>query len=124
MRNSNNRIINNKDIINLDMSDEEFEVADSGATGTFPIQAGGLRKGGYVMIKERPCKITEITSSKPGKHGHAKCNITAIDIFNNKKYEDCCPSSHNMNVPNVTRTEYQLLDILEDGYLSLLDENN
>ena len=105
------------------MSDEEFEVAESGASGTFPTQAGSLRKGAYVMIKDRPCKIAEVTTSKPGKHGHAKANIVAIDIFNNKKYEDCCPTSHNMNVPNVSRVEYSLMDITEEGYLSLMDEN-
>ena len=74
------------------------------------------------MIKDRPCKITELSSSKPGKHGHAKVNIVAVDIFTDKKYEDCCPSSHNLNVPNVDRKEYTLLGI-EDGFLSLMDEN-
>lgn len=37
------------------------------------------------MINDRPCRVVEVTTSKPGKHGHAKANITAIDIFNGKK---------------------------------------
>ena len=58
-----------------------------------------------------------------GKHGHAKCNFTGNDIFTGKKYEDMCPASHNMDVPNVTRAEYQLLDInMDDGTISLLTD--
>merc|ERR1711988_118110 len=76
------------------------------------------------MIKDRPCKIVEVTTSKPGKHGHAKANITAVDIFNGKKMEDCTPTSHNMNVPIVERREYLLMDITDDGFLQMMDDNN
>jgi translation initiation factor eIF-5A len=65
----------------------------------------------------------EITTSKTGKHGHAKANITGIDIFTGKKQEDSCPTSHNIYVPNVKRTEYTLIDIADDGFLSLMDED-
>jgi len=57
-----------------------------------------------------------------GKHGHVKCNFTGVDVFTNKKYEDMCPSSHNMDVPNVSRKDYQLLDV-DDGFLSLMDDS-
>ena len=103
--------------------DETFEETDSGASDTYPMQAGSIRKGGYIMVKDRPCKVVDISTSKTGKHGHAKCHFVAIDIFTNKKMEELCPSSHNISVPNVTRKEYQVIDIQEDHYISLLDEN-
>lgn len=64
----------------------------------------------------------EISTSKTGKHGHAKAVIVGVDIFTDKKYEDGGPTSHNIDVPIVTRTEYTLIDIANDGFVSLMTE--
>jgi len=109
------------------MSDEDepvFESASSGASDTYPAEAGTLRKGSHVMIKGHPCKVSEISTSKTGKHGHAKAHIVAIDIFTGKKYEDLCPCSHNISIPFVKREEYQMLMADADtGGVSLLTES-
>lgn len=108
------------------MSDEDHhfeQKAESGASKTFPQQAGTIRKNGYIVSKNRPCKVVEVSTSKTGKHGHAKCHFVGIDIFTGKKLEDIVPSSHNCDVPEVIRTDYQLIDISEDGFVSLLKEN-
>ncbi len=105
-----------------DSEDELFESTDAAGDDTFPMQASALREGGYVVIKNRPCKIVDIATSKTGKHGHAKVRFVATDIFTSTKMETFSPSTHNMLVPHVERTEYTLVDVSSDGDLSLLTE--
>ena len=35
----------------------------------------------------------------------------ALDVFNGKKFEDICPSTHNMEVPVVNRSEYTVSEL-------------
>lgn len=90
---------------------------------TKPLEAGQVKVGGYIVIKNRPCKVNSISTSKTGKHGHAKCHFVATDIFTKKKYEMIETSTHNIYVPIIDKKEYTLVDISEEHFLTLLDDS-
>lgn len=104
------------------MSDEEntFEKGDAGSADCTPVSYGDVKKGGYCMLKGFPCKVTEYSTAKPGKHGSAKATIVGIDIFTNKKYEDTAPTGATASMPNVTKEEYEVADIDEDDFVTLV----
>ena len=102
--------------------EEKFEKTDSGASDSYPLACGSIKKGSYMVFSGRPCKVVGYTTAKTGKHGHAKASITGIDIFTGKKYEDSVPTSHNVEVPNIKRAAYTVIDVDADGYLTLMDK--
>jgi translation initiation factor 5A len=60
--------------------DHDFSTGESGASESFPMQCSALRKNGFVLLKDRPCKIVEMSTSKTGKHGHAKVHMS-VSIY-------------------------------------------
>merc|ERR1719181_2075728 len=100
--------------------DDDYNVANAaaGASKTVPIRAGEVRKGTYVMLKGKPCKVIDVSISKTGKHGHAKANITGLDVFTGRKYVEISPTSHNMTAPTMFRSEYQMVSVNRDGEMT------
>jgi len=92
---------------------------------TRPLKASSFRKGGYILLKGHPCKVVSMSTSKTGKHGHAKVKFTGIDIFTQKKYQELQASTHPMQEVIVTKAEYFVADIdSKSGQMSLLDDQN
>ncbi|MCL4421320.1 MAG: translation initiation factor IF-5A [Candidatus Thermoplasmatota archaeon] len=70
-----------------------------------------LKVGRYMLIDDAPCKIVEITMSKPGKHGEAKGRIVAIGIFDNQKRSVVYPVKHKVKVPIIEKKNAQVLSV-------------
>merc|ERR1719407_289356 len=104
--------------------DAQYEVntGDAGAAAVASVEAGQIRAGGYIMIKGKPCKVKNVSVSKTGKHGHAKCKFAATDIFTGATCEELCPSTHSIDVPVVNKKDWQITGIQDDIYVLLMDE--
>ena len=117
-----NSIMKRNRIFECFLVDYEFEISNfSNRKKIVNIEAEHHYFLFFSKKQARPCKIVEMSTSKTGKHGHAKVHMVALDIFTNKKLEDICPSTHNMDVPHVTRKDYQLLDIDDGDYIYFLN---
>ena len=73
--------------------------------------AKDLKAGKYLLIDDVPCKIVNIESSKPGKHGSAKMRITAVGIFNGQKKTLLTPGDADVNVPIIERKTAQIMSV-------------
>ena len=101
--------------------DNDFEQGDSGASINELAEAGRMKPGSLIIMKEQwPCKVTAFSTAKPGKHGSAKAMITAKDIFTDKQYEETFGTGDMIPRPIVTKTELMCMDCDDDGVLSLL----
>lgn len=70
-----------------------------------------LKENKYILIDEEPCRIVEITTSKPGKHGEAKARIVAIGVFDNQKRSVIFPTKHKVKVPIIEKKTGQVLSV-------------
>merc|ERR1719487_2489879 len=104
------------------MADEEFENADTGASQTEKVESQRFKNGSLVMMKGFPCKVTEVNTAKPGKHGSAKVITKGKDIFTGKTYECTFHAGDDTPAPITSRDEYVLLNIDEEQ-LTMLDKN-
>lgn len=102
--------------------DEQFEVTDAGSSKCTKVDTNRLKPGSLVMIKGNPCKVTDVSTAKPGKHGSAKVILKGKDILTTKVYECTYHAGDLVDAPNTARVEYTLLNI-DDDTLELLDSN-
>ena len=70
-----------------------------------------LKEGRYMNIDDEPCKISSISTSKPGKHGEAKARIEAIGIFDGSKRSVVYPVRHKVQVPVIDKRQAQIVTI-------------
>lgn len=70
-----------------------------------------LKEGRYMNIDDEPCKISSISTSKPGKHGEAKARIEAVGIFDGSKRSVVYPVRHKVQVPVIDKRQAQIVTI-------------
>ncbi len=75
------------------------------------VSVGTLKKGDTIIIDDAPCKITDLATSRPGKHGHAKVNLTAVGILDNKKRQTVMPGHDKVEAPIIDKKNAQILSI-------------
>ncbi len=78
---------------------------------TKPISVGSLKKGDTIVLDGAPCKITDTATSRPGKHGHAKVNLTAVGILDGKKRQTVMPGHDKVDAPIIEKKSAQVLSI-------------
>lgn len=70
-----------------------------------------LRVGSYVVLDGHACIIKSIQTSKPGKHGHAKCRVEAIGIKDGRKIIQVMPGHNKVESPIIEKRNAQVLSI-------------
>ena len=89
---------------------------------TYPVEAHHVKKSSHIMLKGWPCKIAEVKTSKTGKHGHAKCNITGIDVITQRKYNEVHPGHIVLAGFEPIKNEYEVTDFSEaESYFEVMD---
>jgi translation initiation factor 5A len=86
-----------------------------GESMTKPVDVGELRVGGYMIIEGEPCRIMDITKSKPGKHGSAKARIVAIGVFDGQKRQFVKPVDSGAEVPIIDKRPGQVFAVNPNG---------
>jgi hypothetical protein len=86
-------------------------VAPKHTIGLVPIQAGDVKKNGYMIISGFPCRVVDARFSKTGKHGSCKAALTGLDVLTKRKHTYVCPGDTMMHSFTLARANYQLVDI-------------
>lgn len=75
------------------------------------VSVGSLKKGDTIIIDGAPCKITDTSTSRPGKHGHAKVNMMAVGILDDKKRNLVMPGHDKVEAPIIEKKNAQVLSL-------------
>jgi len=75
------------------------------------VSVGTLKKGDTIILEGSPCKITDTATSRPGKHGHAKVNLTAVGILDGKKRQTVMPGHDKVEAPIIEKKNAQVLSV-------------
>lgn len=75
---------------------------------------GDLKPGNLILIDNEPCRITEITRAKTGKHGSAKAHVVAVGLISGSKKTLIAPTDQQVEVPIIEKRVGQIINIREE----------
>jgi len=84
------------------------------------VDVGSLRVGSYVMVDDEPCRIVDLTKSKPGKHGSTKARVVAIGVFDGTKRSFVKPVNAQVVMPIIEKRSGQVIAVLPSA-VQLMD---
>lgn len=82
---------------------------------TVPKSVATLSKGNYVIIDGVASVVSDTSTSRPGKHGHAKVRLVAVGMIDGKKREVVMPGHDNIDVPIIEKKTAQVLSIVGEN---------
>ena len=84
------------------------------------MDVGSLRVGSYVIVDDEPCRIVDLTKSKPGKHGSTKARVVAIGVFDGTKRSFVKPVNAQVVMPIIEKRSGQVIAVLPSA-VQLMD---
>lgn len=99
----------------------EFDATTVGAEAstTHAVDAGKVKVGGYVVLSERPCRVVALRRAANGKHGPAVIHMEGLDVFTGRKYEGMQKAKHAVQVPDMRKVEFEVVDCDDEGFMTL-----
>ena len=87
------------------------------------ILATGVKKGTSLVIDGVACTVIDVQTSKPGKHGHAKCRIEATGMIDGRKKIIVVPGHDKLDSPIIEKKAAQVLSI-HDEVANVMDSES
>ena len=78
------------------------------------INATAAKAGTTILWEGVPCTVKSNDISKTGKHGHAKCRMEVVGIFDGKKRVGVVPGNEKLGIPMVNKNKAQVLSVGEN----------
>ncbi len=86
------------------------------------VATSSLKKGSYIIIDGVACTVSDISISRPGKHGHAKANIMGVGMIDGKK-RNMVTGDHEVEAPVIGKKNAQVLTV-SGNMANVMDSEN
>ncbi len=84
-------------------------------------EAKQYKKGDFILIDDVVCRVTDVSISKPGKHGSAKARIVAVSLLDGKKKEITKPGDAKIPAPIIDKRDAQVVMINDENTAQIMD---